>query len=284
MTMDMSEALTAMQNPPFATALPGLLLLINCLILLNRNTTVSTVGEGEVPQDALSLLVAAHMPQMLPLVFFKIKVASCSDRVALLARFATKVLLMYTFCFTIRCFSGLTFNSTGTEFAINLICLGMVGAILNMSHDVHSTIRTRRFSDFEDVMKLTALACIAAVVMNINESFKYMLIDASNNVETLAFMPAVWMLNRLDRNAEVFAPIPEQFSHGQAVHFVTFLGCFYFIEDLIRPLMILLHYSVPYWCYIIHLVFMLDFCGFFICQTMTSNQKPAVPLQPSGGM
>merc|ERR1712080_135220 len=104
------------------------------------------------------------------------------------------VLLMYMTTFAIRCMHGMLLYSTGAELIINLICFGLVVVILSTSHDVQSTVRLRQFSNVDDVMKLTTLACIAALVMNTSEGFKYVLIDASNNVETLAFVPAVWIL------------------------------------------------------------------------------------------
>lgn len=239
-----------------SNALPTALLVVAGTLVLYRHMTEEVEGK-----DVLKTFLALIMVQMLPLVLIEVKITSCPDPMALLSRFGSKVLLMHA------CFLALrVYRSMDT-----LSVLGLAGSFVALF--VGFGLRPTLLNVYEhrDVWALVALGALTAVV---EESISVawsgrrgnfmsdVLVDMSNYVEILAFMPAVWMMYR--HKSAMSAYEDDAVRRWKANWFFAFLMGFYFMEDITS--LGSLWSVLPLACigHVAHFLLVLDFSGFML--------------------
>lgn len=264
--------------------LPGTLLLILSGLLIRRQLT-------ELPDDPpIRNLLLFTVVKIVPMIALKTMIRFGGDRVTLLSRFAVKVLLMHVFFLALRvaCVPLVTMADSYLEYNspldwwVNLLFL--VCAFFSLTRVFNMSSLSSSFFEHLDVWGLVVLALAATFVFNFNSPSDWIVTTATNYIEVLAYMPAIWILKGLNLT---FFPMPEQHFQMQAVFFFFFLAVFYLYEDLFSPGMTVLDQPLIMACHFAHLVVLLDFGGFFLQQAYArgSKREPGTMLQPScGGM
>lgn len=248
-----------------ALGLPGALLLcISCLVLY-----IHVTGSTLEASDPLKTFLALIGAQMLPLVLLEMKIISNPDPAALLLKFSDKVLLMH-FCFLalrVLCHpvAEVGFGSW------NLTGLVAVTAIILNCHGISS------FYKHLDVLCLVLLAMAAAVCTEVLDSYvqglsfdiellQLTIKDASDYIEILAFVPAVWMAHR-DKSAappRSFVLADDAGARNCANFFFLFLVGFYVTEDMFAALMLFHTLPLAAAGHALHFLLTLDFTGFVL--------------------
>merc|ERR1719428_1627185 len=150
--------------------------------------------------DELKTLMAMVVIQMLPLFLLEAKLASCNDQVAFLSACSGKVLMMH------MCFLGIR---VGFHPFAEMGCgcwnlLGLLASLIIMVHAYHLRPSLSCLVQYKDVGCLVLLAvCAALGTEAINATFRGMppstemmqfaLEEASDYIEILAFVPALWV-------------------------------------------------------------------------------------------
>lgn len=280
--------------------LPGVLLILSSVFVLYRHLTQGLSMLGL--RDSGTLIVQ----QMVPMVVLKLKLYAVNDRVGMLRRFSTKVLLMH-----------LVFLSTRVTAEIILIAVGAGWSHIvsiyswDFINDITSLIALvsilKRYFGFErgllhisehpDVVALVILACGAGTAMEsidalldwklyaqkrpfIDNIIVALLFAQAEYMEVLTFMPAVWLLIRMEPDAAVFKGLrsganSEEFAaiRKQTTVFFTWLVGFYVTEDLICPALLRGKETLILCGHAAHFLLLLDFSGFFLYQVVFTDKE-----------
>lgn len=228
----------------------------------------STAGE-------MREFLGCEVLQLLPLVIIKHKIVWSQDRINVLSRFVTNVLIMHVSLFAIRVWTYpivvADIDLQDDQYVvINLVSL--IGAFSVLTFGFNFNWSALFSEEHRDVHWIHVVALVqAAVTQLVDKETRYnpgfFLIRICNAIEIYTFMPAVFQLYRMQVCMEVFAPLPEKSAQRQATAFFIFLTIFYVHEDL------LVAQDLPL-CptgHILHLLMLLDFGGFFLFQAFNSN-------------
>jgi len=249
--------------------LPAALLIVAGVLVTYRHMT-----EERWESNALKTFLALIMIQMLPLVLIEVKMPSCSDPLALLARFGSKVLLMHACVLGIRGCYNMLYNDY--SFMDTFWFMGACAALCQ-GFDFRLTRRT--VYEHKDVLCLMLLALLTAVI---EERISYMtmrpwrrkryqwslanyVVPSCNYAEILAFVPAVWMV--WQDKSEMSSPChaaDDAKIQMKVKAFFMFLVAFYVYEDL-RPVMEMWS-EMPLAAlgHSAHFLLVLDFAGFML--------------------
>lgn len=248
-------------------ALPVLLLSSAGVLVVYRHMTQEYDGS-----DPIKTFLALIVLQMLPLVLIEVKILRCDDPVGLLSKFGPKVFLMHT-CFLLLRVCCHPFTEVGTG-AYNFV--GFVAALITMHVGFKHKWSCRSLWEHRDVGCLAALAAIAAVMTTeLDEYFRHdhltmkqkFLWDAasaaSDYIELLAFVPAVWSVYR---PSKVLDSIQDSEADRQrsASAFFAFLVAFYFMEDIFNAVSIASAFPLAACGHVAHFLLLLDFTAFLL--------------------
>lgn len=184
-------------------------------------------------------LLAFTWVKVLPLVVLKWKLRIVDHRMVLLSSFASKVLLVHAGFLLIRLVfvPFLDLKDMAVELTspvyIGWNVVAFIAALLGLRLAFKCTLTLENIWEHKDVTVLVAGASAAALVLNYGDPAAFIILTADNYVETLAYLPALWIIRQIDL---VFAPMPHQDAWAQAIFFMTFMCCFYVHEDVISPI------------------------------------------------
>lgn len=271
----------ATQESVLGMILPVTLGLLLVAMYLHQALTETAGANG-----AMSEFLALTLLQVLPLILIKMGTLKCIDRTSLLSRFTTKVLLMHVLFLTLRIsffpfaeivdwnFYGLVVDSIAC-----VVACGLLFCKFDFS------LRMAVVSEHGDLLVLLFLALFGSIVVNLSRppKFRRFVPCALNNVETLAFMPAVLMLYyQMDRRVEVFAPMPEKSARSQANSFLTFVVLYYLHDDIWVPSTSGLDAPLFYAAHIVHFIMLLDHGAFFLFQAYATSKAKAESVRLPG--
>jgi len=260
-----------------SAALPVSLLLVASCLVFYRHMTVESYGP-----DLLKTCLGLHVIQMLPLVFLEVKILSCVDPVGLLCKFGSHVILMHTSFLALRVGSSCFLEVGGFDTTYQNVAHIIVGLVaLHKGFGLRLSLKT--CLQHYDVFCLSLLALVAAYsqeylseLLRPDDWFHANLIQrslvaASDYIEILAFVPAVWMVHKEDKNAPRVT-VENTVTKRKTVAFFAFLLVFYVTEDVLTApalssglaLIALAHYT--------HFLLLLDL-SFFILAHIFNPEK-----------
>lgn len=245
--------------------LPGILLFTSAGFVMYEHFS-ATHG-----WDSNRNFLAMILVTMLPLAFLEKKVLSCSDPLTTMSKFSGKVLLSHG-CFLVMrvpqhyMHDGiLSLNFLSCLLALSAACVLWPVCFRVRSFDAV-------FHQNWDVWVVVVLGWTAAIVTEgvnkyFDEDSDYKFLEATIAtaalyIELLAFVPAVWMVCRGDRDTREAADVSD--TRRRALALFTFLVGFYFLEDVVSAIM---------WCRLIplaslghlaHFALLLDFAFFLL--------------------
>lgn len=263
---------------PRTWIIPTVLLVASILLFIYREFT-------ETKNDlSLCVMLGLNVIQMVPLMVLKVKILKHPDVVTVLSKFSTKVLLMHMSFIALR----VVIDPSGSDFEpgeywVFLAALLLACGILQIDSDFRWKDLFMFDREHRDIWILIFIAILLTCfqVWWIPDTIKMTCL--SNRLEILSFMPAVWMLYRMDRCFEVFQPMPEASTQRRAICFFTFVVGYYIYEDLIIPMISLPGNMLYMTAHNVHLLLILDFGSFFIMQSYLPKYKQddqlAAPMQ-----
>lgn len=242
-------------------ALPACMLAAACALVIYRHAT-----ETEQGHDPLKTFLALIVVQMLPLVFLEIKMLDCPDPAGMLSRFGAKVLLMHACFLALRVFAH-PYTEVGTGLC-NLVSLLGACAALHMGFGFRwSAAGLRKHCDVCLLaVAAAAAACITCLVGDDINDLPYVelvIATASDYIELLAFVPAVWMVQRSDKDVvQEWSGSPDP--QKQAVAFFLFLVALYSAEDGVSALRLWGDLPLAAAAHLAHLLLVLDVACFLL--------------------
>jgi len=237
--------------------------------------------EGEEHEaDPIRTFLAMIVVQMLPLVALEMKIMSCADPVGLFCKFATPVTLLHAFFLGMRLLMYNNYDST----CLATSALGFVGAILTMVVGFRQSLSN--IIACYSVWSLVALAFVAAVSTQaldqyvnpqtdwdsygaaIKENYWTLIfsnsLEYSNSyIELLAFVPAVLMLYRENRNESRYQ-VESTDTKRTATAFFLFLVGFYITEDLVNAYHSYQLSGLASLAHVAHFILLVDFACFVL--------------------
>jgi len=251
---------------------PGTLLLLASSLIVYRHMTHTTYGHDS---DNLKTFLAMILVQMLPLVALEMKIMSCADPVGLFCKFATPVTLIHAF------FLGMRLVMYSQYDQADLLCsgAGLVGALVAMCKGYRQS--WSNIVHCSAVWGLISLALMASLsTSSIDayfkpswmtpetwESFFTTVIETSNSyIEIVAFVPAVWIVYREDKN-EGRLQVESVDTKRTCSTFFLFLVSFYVAEDLLHAYFA---YQISWMvslAHVVHFCLLLDFSCYVLAHT-----------------
>jgi len=266
---------------------PGVLLLMSGSLVAYRH---ATMDDEDSQQDPLKTFLGLIVIQMIPLVILEMKIMSCHDPVAMFCKFAGPVTLMHALFLGMRvCVYNI--NPLG-DYWLNIGAL--MGAFITMHFGFHQRWNFRSiFVEYSAVWHLALLtvaaACITEVMAHWDvfmhhtlwqalQSVKLQVIsNATNYIELMAFIPAVWMVCRDDQNAQrVDVESPE--IKRKATAFFVFLFTFYCWEDIVQALEAASGSRLASAAHLLHFLLLVDF-AFYVLAHVYNPDKLVGELQ-----
>lgn len=246
-------------------ALPGTLMLSASSLLVYKHMTDEREGF-----DSLKTFLVLILIQMVPLLVLEMKILACPDPVELLARFGPKVLLMHAAFLALRVV-GFFFMDTNE-------CCWNVARVACACIALHKGFGFR-FSPASilahlDVWLLVLTALLAASSTKlldwlINDApfdlgSLSSLNTASDYIEILAFVPAVWMVLKSNQNQHVTAQTVATDPRKRVLYFFAFLVSFYFTEDILGAFQLYQDIPLAAAGHTLHFLLLIDFAGFLL--------------------
>jgi len=268
------EALHKKNNP----VVPGGLLCIACGLVVYRHMTEEQSDE----HDFLKTFLAMILCQCLPLVALEMRIMSCADPVGLFCKFAVPVTGLHTVFLVMRFCIYEHFDSH------YLWCsgFGLALAIITMWKGVYWS--PRGILHHKSVWALTILCILGAAGTEMLDSFlnpvdpdlagffdkvdrhdswkalAVAILQAANNyLEILAFVPAVWMVYREDKNATRLQ-IEELDTKRTSLAFFLFLVGFYLTEDVLNSYEAWAVAPLASFAHMVHFMLLLDFACYIL--------------------
>jgi len=263
----MWQAKTALHGKNNSVALPTLLVVAASSLVVYKHFTDN---EGLDPTKHFLALIVI---QMLPLVFLQVKILSCPDPVSMLSQFGTKILLMHASFLALRVCAW-PLLEMGLGFC-NLF--GLVGALaaLHFGFNFRLTSMSRHW----DVCGLWLLAVAGALcteVLDFRRTASLLectIFTASNYIELLAFVPAVWMVQKtVKKNDDTYVPGSDSVVQYQAAFFFAFLLSYYVMEDIISAFRVGGAAPLAATGHIVHFLLLLDFACFLLAKIYNPDQ------------
>jgi len=226
--------------------------------------------------------------QVLPIAPLKGRIMSSVNRLSLLSRTASKVLLMHISVLILRVtLVPLGFLSKKSDandlydspmdFWANVAALVSAVFLMNIVCEFRWTVEEfRTHSDISALHILGMVYCaFICVVLNRGETAKlgvvFWLQNYINSMEMLAFMPAVWMLFQTDEKLLAFEPLSQVDTQRQAFWVLVWMMAFNMYEDCIATTMSGLREPCAVAGHIVHFVTIIDFIFFFLQEAYESK-------------
>jgi len=260
-----------------SNALPASLLVVAGILVTYRHMTQET-WEG----NQLKTFLALIMIQMLPLVLIELKMPSCSDPMALLARFGPKVLLMHAFVLGVRGWYNIAHDDGVWDL------LYFVGACVALHMGFGMRLTLRHVFEHRDVLGLVLLAALTATVeesmsylaMNPRQRLRHegllsVVVPTCNYAEILGFVPAVWMVWRSKTELGPCSAADDVKIQTKAKYFFAFLLAFYFCEDLGSVPSLWARMPLAAAGHAAHFLLVLDFSGFMLAHVYSPEKIKA---------
>lgn len=197
----------------------------------------------EFQEDVVKTFLALILVQMLPLVALEMKIMSCADPVGLFCKFAMPVTLTHAFFLGMR----IVMYDTYDAMTLKVSCVGLVAAFVTMIKGFRASLMT--VLQCYTVWSLIMLSYIAAFVTSSitlylsehyhaswyvfewEQFFRDVLHNSNSYIELVAFVPAVLMVFRENKNEHRF-DVASTDTKRTATAFFLFLVGFYILEDL----------------------------------------------------
>jgi len=253
-------------------ALPGLLLFVASILLVYRHMT-----EEVWESNRLKTFLALILIQMMPLAFLEMKILSCADPVGLLCKFGSHVLLMHVsfLSFRLGCSAihevGYSWLNV-THLVLGLVALHIFGFRWNL----------RTIFEHRNVLCLSLLAMVAAysqeyISAQLASSYRGSVIkrsitSGSDYIEILAFVPAVWMVHKEDKNAP-HVTVENSETKRKVVSVFAYLIFIYSFEDVMQAYRLFnTSYHLASLGHMIHFLMVLDL-SFFVLAHIFNPEK-----------
>jgi len=250
--------------------LPVGLVLAAVLLLTYCHATADDINDNS-SRVFLGLIVI----QMLPLLFLELRLTSCPDPEAMLARFGTKVLLLHG-CFLILRVAAWPLMEVGIGWS-NLIAAVVVLLVLHFGFRFKWKLES--VLEHPDVVCLIAIATCGAVVTELidyeasSSLLEHIIFTTSSYIEVLGFVPAVWMVHQSSKKNDDVSRTGGVDLTRQAVFFFVFLVGFYIFEDLVTSWKIRHLAGIAAIGHIVHFLMLGHFASFLLLQ-ISSGMKP----------
>jgi len=251
---------------------PGSLLLLASSLIVYRHMT------HEAHQaDILKTFLAMIVVQMLPLVALEVKIMSCADPVGLFCKFATPVTLVHAVFLGMRLCTYSNYGF-GDQLIFGTAFVGALAAILKGYRQHWSCIF--RCHGMWGLVGLALLASLSTSsldnYLNARQpswgKFFSTVFETSNSyIEILAFVPAVWMVYREDKNMDRFQVESTDTTRTSTAFFLFLVG-FYLAEDLFNAYNVFGLYWMASVAHIVHFLLLLDF-GVYVLAHVYNPEK-----------
>merc|ERR1712216_179394 len=189
---------------------------------------------GDIANEpAVGGLLLSILVQVLPLCILKVKLLNASNILSLLSRTASKILFMHISVLTLRVvllplvMYWFPEHNQGIDHApgevwVNASCL--LSAIYIMSVVCGFRWTTVEFFSHTDIALLHILGmvhCLFSVLCFLSESSRGNIqswaTQYTESMETLAYMPAIWMMFQTDQKLLAFEELSQMVSQRQSV-------------------------------------------------------------------
>lgn len=266
------RTLLKLQNTLHSTdsiVLPVSMLLLGSSMVAYQHCTHWDTSRTSVRNFLIKILVS-----MIPLAILEMKVPKCADPVGLFSRFSSKVMLMHVGFLAIR-WSSTLFDARMEAYYFNTTMLVLACVLMPTVFGCRPTLTW--FKEHADAFLLIALGIAVAIVEV--ETFSYtkfhshffrsrymedVITSASDYIEIIAFVPAVWMAYR--KSADAIEQDVEAVSRSQrrALCLFAFMIIFYSQEDISNALSVWSDFKIATFAHLTHYVLLLDFAGFLL--------------------
>lgn len=257
-------------------ALPLALLGVSSFVLFYRH-----MSEESHEYDSIKTFLALIVIQMLPVVLLEMKILACADPVGLLCKFGSHVILMHAAFLGLR--AGRIFFSEYGAVTKNTSFLLL--ALVTLWKGFNFRLSFRSMLQHYDVIALSCLALMVAYCQEFAselvrpESWLHedllarTIATGSDYIEILAFVPAVWMVYKEDKNVVPRVTVESAETKKLAIAFFAFLALFYTWEDVVDGAYSVLD-VVPLAAvaHVMHYLLLLDF-SFFILAHIFNPEK-----------
>jgi hypothetical protein len=261
------QAQTTLHGKNNSNVLPALLVVAASILVVYKH--FADEHGGDPTKHFLALVVI----QMMPLVFLQVKILSCPDPVSMLTRFGTKTLLMHA-CFLALRVCAWPLLEVGLGFC-NVLGLVVACAALHWGFN----FRCNSMRAHWDVCGLWLLAVAGALCTELLDfKSKTSLLEntifaASNYIELLAFVPAVWMVQQaVKKNDDTYVAGTDTMVQTQAAYFFAFLVFYYVMEDVISAFRVCQDAPLAAVGHIVHFLLLLDFACFLLAKIYNPDQ------------
>jgi len=250
---------TALHGKSNNATLPAVLVGAASILVVYKHFTDAQGG------DPIKHFLALIVIQMLPLVFLEVKILSCSDPVAMLSRFGSKVLLMHACFLSLRVLAW-PLLEVGLGWC-NLLGLVAVCGALHWGFG----FRCSKIAAHLDICGLLLLAVVGALGTEFLDFqrqanlLECTIFTASSYMEILAFVPAVWMVHQsTKKNDDDVYDFETTTVQTQATFFFAFLVPFYVMEDVISAFRVGGEEPMAALGHVVHFLLLLDFACFLL--------------------
>lgn len=269
-------------------ALPAVLLVVAMVLVIYQHLTVQ-----QEERDLIKTFLALIMLQMVPLVLLEVKLLHCENPAELLCRFGTKVLAMHVCFVLLRILGGIWVTG---EFSLDYHNLFFLTAAFLTMHFGFNRDWICSIWNYRDVSFLIVLSIAAAVVTeeledalrsqkfgyyrNNDHLFELVVGTASNYIEILAFVPAVWMVYQASKvQLQNAVPMDDAGVQRRVLSFFAFLIAFYSMEDLHAATQCFWDLPVAAIAHCVHFMLLLDIAGFITAQVVDPERLKSGVLQ-----
>jgi hypothetical protein len=223
--------------------------------------------------DPIKHFLGLVVIQMMPLIFLQMKILSCPDPVSMLTRFGAKTLLMHI-CFLALRVCAWPLLEVGLGFC-NLVGLVVACAALHWGFNF-SCNSLRAHSDVCGLWLLAVAGALCTELLDFHRQVSLLestIFTASNYIELLAFVPAVWMVQQaVKKNDDTYVAGADSKVQSQAVFFFAFLVLYYVMEDVISAFRVGGDAPLAAIGHIVHFLLLLDFACFLLAKIYNPDQ------------
>jgi len=255
-----------------SSAVPIAIMAAACCLVVYQHIT----AENEF-HFSTRFFLAMMVVSMAPLALLEKKLLSCSDPLGLLYKFSGKVVLMQTVQLALRVAAGVFLKDfehgyLSTNSILLISALVLLPTIFGMRPTKKWIVENR------DVLLLAALALSLAVMTSLVDDYKSQYVrtwtrrrmnafmvngvtTASDYLELVSFLPAVWMVSRNKELKEVDV----NDARRRAAALIMFLLSFYFLEDIATGAWMLMGQGMPLvvLAHTAHFLLVVDFALYF---------------------
>lgn len=266
-------------------ALPATLLGVSTILLLYKHMS-------EDDEAHIKTFLALILVQKIPLVLLEVKILACADPVGLLCKFGSHVILMHAAFLGLRAV-GLFYRhyfwaleALNVEFLVTATLLFL--SLVTLSKGFNLRLSFRSMLQHYDVFGLVGLAIMVAYAQTLASELlrpdTWMphtgplvlstISDATDYIEILSFVPAVWMVYKEDKNVQDVPKVTVESAETKrlAVSFFAFLVLLYSKEDVLAAYDIMNLWPLAAAAHMVHFFLLLDF-SFFILAHIFNPEK-----------